>query len=199
MLTRLDQQLAFILELDKLKGVLRRTLLVDGTRNENTAEHSWHIAVMVPLLAEHAPPPVDVARVTKMLLVHDVIEIDAGDTYCYDPAANLDKAQRERRAADRLFGLLPPDQRDDLRALWEEFERNDTPDARFANALDRFQALLNNFHSHGRSWQQHHVTLAQVQQRMSPIAVASPTLAAHVQSLLTEAVQRGYLADEKRG
>ena len=132
---RLARQIDFVLELDRLKGILRQTVLTDGSRPENSAEHSWHIAVMVLVLAEHAEGEIDALRVLKMLLVHDVVEIDAGDTFCYDTQANGDKDVREREAADRLFGLLPPDQGAELRSLWEEFEARESAEARFAAAL----------------------------------------------------------------
>src|SRR5437762_7515762 len=144
---RFEQQIRFILEIDKLKTILRRTYLLNVDRSENTAEHSWHLAIMAILLAEHANEPVDVSRVVKMVLIHDIVEIDAGDTYFYDAAAALDKSEREQAAADRLFGILPPDQGLELRELWEEFEANETADARFALALDRFIPQLHNYHT----------------------------------------------------
>src|SRR5205085_4352444 len=136
---RLERQFAFVREIDRLKGVLRRTTLHDGSRKENSAEHSWHLATMALVLAEYAPNDADVLRAVQLCLVHDVVEIDAGDTFAYDAAANVDKAAREQAAATRVFGLLPLDQAIALRALWEEFEQNETPTARFANALDRLQ------------------------------------------------------------
>src|SRR2546428_995639 len=129
---RLDLQIRFILEIDKLKTIIRRTYLLNTDRAENTAEHSWHLAIMAMLLAEHANEPVNVSRVVKMVLIHDIVEIDAGDTYFYDTAAALDKAEREHAAADRLFGILPPDQGNEFRLLWEELEACQTPDARVA-------------------------------------------------------------------
>ncbi len=138
----LSRQLAFIVELDKLKRILRQTLVMDGSRRENSAEHSWHLAVMAVLLSEHAREAVDVQRVVKMLLIHDVVEIDAGDTFCYDAAATVGKEERERGAAERLFGLLPEEQAEELHELWEEFEARGTAEAQFANALDRLQGLL---------------------------------------------------------
>src|SRR2546422_9454252 len=152
---RLDLQIRFILEIDKLKTILRRTYLLNEDRAENTAEHSWHLAIMALLLAEHANEPVNVARVVKMVLVHDIVEIDAGDTYFYDTAAALDKSEREHAAADRLYGILPADQGKELRDLWEEFEAAKTADARFALALDRFMPQLHNYHTHGRAWAEH--------------------------------------------
>ena len=173
---RLERQLRFIAEIDRLKRVLRRTLLTDGSRRENSAEHSWHIALMAPLLAEYASADVDVGRVVRMLLVHDVVEIDAGDTFAYDATGNADRAEREGRAADRLFGLLPPDQAVELRALWEEFEAVATPDARFAHAVDRLQPLLQNLSTEGGTWRTHGVTRDQVVGRMRAIEDAAPGL-----------------------
>lgn len=171
---RPSQQLAFIVEIDRLKRVLRRTWLCDHSRPENSAEHSWHLATMAVLLAEHADPMVDIARVTRMVLVHDIVEIDAGDTYAYDDVGNGSREARERAAADRLFALLPEDQGAQLRALWEEFEVRQTVDARYAAALDRLQPLLNNDRSGGGSWRTHHVTRDQVLERMEPIQDALP-------------------------
>ena len=166
---RFVKQLRFIVEIDKLKRVLRRTLLTDQSRRENSAEHSWHIALMAPLLAEYAAEEIDVLRVMKMLLVHDLVEIDAGDTFAYDAAGHLDKEDRERAAADRVFGLLPEDQATELRSLWNEFEVSETPEARFALALDRLQPLLQNVHADGGTWRSHGVTREQVVERMRPI------------------------------
>lgn len=141
-MTRLDQQLAFILEIDKLKEVLRQTRLITGERRENSAEHSWHIALLAILLAEYANTPVDVLRVVKMLLIHDIVEIDAGDTFAYSAVPKAEQALREQLAAQRIFGLLPPDQEEEFVALWEEFEAGATPEAQFAHALDRFMPFL---------------------------------------------------------
>src|SRR5438874_9575925 len=139
---RFERQIRFILEIDKLKTIMRRTYLIHADRAENTAEHSWHLAIMAILLAEHANEPVDVTRVVKMVLVHDIVEIDAGDTYFYDTAAALDKSEREHAASARIFGILPDDQGKELGELWEEFEKGESPDARFALALDRFMPQL---------------------------------------------------------
>lgn len=173
---RFAQQIRFIVEIDKLKRVLRRTLLTDKSRRENSAEHSWHIALMAPILAEHAADEIDVLRVVKMLLVHDLVEIDAGDTFAYDAAGHLDKEERERAAADRVFGLLPDDQALELRHLWNEFELSETADARFALALDRLQPLLQNVHAEGGTWRSHGVTKDQVLERMTPIRRTSEFL-----------------------
>jgi putative hydrolase of HD superfamily len=190
---RLSQQFAFCLEIDRLKQVNRQTLIADGTRRENDAEHSWHLAVMASLLAEYAPPGADVARVTRMLLLHDVVEIDAGDTYCYDPSACATQADRERAAADRIFALLPSDQASAFRKLWEEFESRQTPEARFAAALDRVQPVLLNYHTQGRAWLEHGVTRGQVIARNRHIEAGAPRLWTYIEQLIDDAVAKGYL------
>jgi putative hydrolase of HD superfamily len=156
---RLKKQIAFIEEIDGLKKICRKTLLMDGTRCENDAEHSWHLAVMAMLLCEYSAQHIDLLRVMKMVLIHDIVEIDAGDTYCYDCEGNVDKREREEKAAERLFSILPADQAAELRALWEEFEECKTPEARFAASLDRFQPLLHNYRTQGRSWKEHRITI----------------------------------------
>jgi putative hydrolase of HD superfamily len=173
---RLARQLDFLVEVDRLKGVLRRTTLCDGSRPENSAEHSWHLALSALVLAEYAGPGVDVMRAVRMLLVHDLVEIDAGDTFAYDAAANEGRAERERQAARRVFGLLPDPQGAELHRLWEEFEAETTPDARFAAAVDRLQPLLANDRSGGGSWRAHGIARAQVVQRMAPIEAALPAV-----------------------
>lgn len=192
-MNRIQEQLAFLVEVDRLKGVLRQTLLCDGTRRENSAEHSWHLALMATVLAEHARPAVNASRVIRMLLVHDLVEIDAGDTFAYDAGANADREAREQRAADRIFGLLPAEQGRELRDLWEEFERADSADARAAVALDRLQPLLNNHHTDGGSWRTHGVRRAQVLKRMDPIRVALPTLWPTVESIVAENCSLGHI------
>jgi 5'-deoxynucleotidase YfbR-like HD superfamily hydrolase len=190
---RFEQQIRFILEIDKLKTILRRTYLINADRAENTAEHSWHLALMAILLAEYANEPVDVARVVKMVLVHDIVEIDAGDTYFYDTTAALDKSKREQAAADRLFGILPADQGKELRDLWEEFEAAQTADARFALALDRFMPQLHNYHTQGRSWAEHGITADQVLDRNECMAEGSSKLWDCARALLDDAVAKGLL------
>jgi len=191
---RLTRQIAFVLELDKLKTVARQTLLVDGSRRETDGEHSWHIATMAHVLAEYAPPGTDIGRVTAMLLLHDVVEIDAGDTFIHDEAGALDKEARERQAANRLFGLLPDDQRDAFRALWAEFEAKATNEAIFADALDRMQPILNNFATQGHTWRLHTVTADKVFRLIERIDRGAPALGAYTRELVEEAVRRGYLA-----
>jgi putative hydrolase of HD superfamily len=173
---RIDQQLVFLVEADKLKNVLRRTMLTDGSRQENTAEHSWHLALSAMVLEEYASSPVNLPRVLRMLVVHDLVEIDAGDTFAYDAAGNATKEERERRAADRIFGLLPTALREDLRSLWEEFDEAATPEARFANAIDRIQPFLQNRENHGGTWHLHNLSREQVLARMDPVRTALPPL-----------------------
>lgn len=189
----LVSQLAFLVEIDKLKGVLRQTLLCDRSRQENTAEHSWHLAMAAIVLSEYADDGVDIARVIRMALVHDIVEIDAGDTFAYDVSANIDREKREQVAADRIFGLLPPEQGAELRTLWEEFEAQQTPDARFAVALDRLQPLLNNHHSQGGSWRAHSVARDQVLRRMAPIEAAIPALWPAVLEIVEENCALGHI------
>ena len=191
---RLQRQIRFILEIDALKGVLRRTYLPGADRPENSAEHSWHVAVMAVLLAEHANETVDVARVVRMLLIHDVVEVDAGDTYVYDTAGAEAKAEREVRAADRVFGLLPEDQGRELRALWEEFEEGRTAEARFAAALDRLMPVLHNVHTGGRSWREHGITADRVIARNARMSEGSEALWEYARSLIEDAVEKGHLA-----
>jgi putative hydrolase of HD superfamily len=190
---RLALQLRFVHEVDRLKGILRRTLVTDGSRNENSAEHSWHLALMVLVLAEHGPAELDLLRVVRMALIHDVVEIDAGDTFAYDPKGQAHQAEREQRAAERLFGLLPTDQAQELRAAWDEFEARTTPEARFAHAVDRLQPLLLNLANEGHSWMEHGVRRHQVEDRMAVIGEASEALAEEVQRLLDFAVEQGWL------
>lgn len=190
---RLKKQMEFLLEIDKLKTILRRTLLTDGSRRENSAEHSWHLAVMALILSEYANTKIDLFRVIKILLIHDLVEIDAGDTFVYDLQGNRDKEEREKRAAERLFGLLPPDQAEDLHALWKEFEEEQTPEALFASALDRLQPLLHNYFTQGTIWRQHQITGNQVLTVNRKIERGSPTLWNLAESLVRELIEKGFL------
>lgn len=193
---RLEQQITFVRELDKLKRVQRQTWLTDTSRQENSAEHSWHIAVMAMVLAEYAPgDDLDIGRVIQMLLIHDIVEIDAGDTFCYDRAAVAYQAAHEKRAAERLFGLLPQHLADRFRNLWEEFEARETPEALLANSLDRLQPILNNYHSGGKSWGAHGITRDQVRERNRIVADGAPELWAYIEDLLQRAVDKGMLKD----
>lgn len=198
MTDRLTQQLQFIAEIDRLKQILRQTWLLDASRRENDAEHSWHIAVMALLLVEHAEAPVDLSRVVRMLLIHDVVEIDAGDTFIYDTAGHADKDEREQRAADRIFGLLPPDQAAELRALWDEFEARDSAEARYAAAIDRLQPLMHNYLTQGKAWQAHGVTADQVLAMNRPrIGAASAALWQAAERMIAESVAKGWLLPPK--
>jgi putative hydrolase of HD superfamily len=174
--SRIQQQVIFLVEADKLKSVLRRTLLTDGSRRENTAEHSWHLALAAIVLEEYAAAPVNMAKVLRMLAVHDVVEIDAGDTFAYDKAGNATKEERELRAAERIFGLLPEELGAGLRALWQEFEENATPESRFANAVDRIQPLLQNKETSGGTWRIYNLSREEIMKRMDPIRTAMPRL-----------------------
>jgi putative hydrolase of HD superfamily len=191
---RLQQQIRFILEIDGLKGVLRWSYLLRLDRPENSAEHSWHVAIMAVLLAEHANEPVDVSRVVRMLLVHDIVEVDAGDTYVYDATGVTAKAEREARAAERLFGMLPEDQGRELRAPWEEFEAGHTGEARFAAAVDRLMPVLHNVYTAGRSWREHGITADRVIARNATISEGSEALWEYARSLIEGAVAKGHLA-----
>lgn len=193
---RLDAQIRFAIEIDKVKHVLRQTDLMDGSRRENDAEHSWHLGVMAMLLVEHAAGDVDLARVVRMVLIHDLVEIDAGDTFCYDVEGAKDKAEREQAAAERIFGMLPGDQAAEFRALWDEFEARGTPDAKFAASLDRLQPLLHNYHTQGAAWRRHGIVRSQVVAHNRHIAEGAPALWDYARRLIDSAVARGYLADE---
>ena len=192
---RLAQQMAFLVEADRLKSIIRRTPLGDNSRLENSAEHSWHLAVAALALREHAPADLDLSRVLELVAIHDLVEIDAGDTFAYDAGANRDRAAREQAAADRLFGLLPPDQAVELRSLWDEFEAGETPDARFALALDRLQPLLQNVHSDGGTWRTHGVTREQVLERMRPIEAVSAEVWRYVEGVIDRVWAVGWLRD----
>ena len=190
---RLARQLEFCLELDRVKQVLRRNTLTDGSRRENDAEHLWHVAVMAAVLAEHADEPVDVARVMTMLLLHDVVEIDAGDAFLYDAVARAAAVEKERVAAERIFGLLPVDQAVELRSLWEEFEQRSTADARFARALDRLQPMLLNAAGGGGGWRDNGVVATQVAANEAVVARGSASLAAVARAVVDGAVADGIL------
>ena len=191
--TRLQAQIQFIVEIDKLKHVLRQTRLMDKSRRENDAEHSWHLAMMAIVLSEYADPQVDLLRVLKMVLIHDLVEIDAGDTFCYDAIAVQDQSDREQKAADRLFGMLPENLEKELRSLWEEFEAKSSIDAQFATALDRLQPLLHNYYTQGGTWKMANVTEAQVRKRMAPVSIGSSVLGKFVDEVITDAVRQGFI------
>jgi 5'-deoxynucleotidase YfbR-like HD superfamily hydrolase len=190
----LDRQIRFVLEADRLKTVTRQSVITGESRRENSAEHSWHLAVMAVVLAEHAPPGTDLGKVGAMLVLHDLVEIDAGDLFLYsDAAAQARQEEAERAAADRLFAILPPAQATELRGLWEEFEERRTPEARFARALDRLQPMLLNMQTRGGTWTAHGVTLDQVLPKVDLIEEGSASLGAYARTMIATAVQRGFL------
>lgn len=191
---RFQKQIGFILEIDKLKHIFRQTVLLDRSRTENDAEHSWHLAMMAILLSEYANEQgIDIFRVVKMVLVHDLVEIDAGDTFAYDEKGHEDKEERELQAADRLFNLLPQDQAKEIYDLWREFEERHTAESRFAASLDRLQPLLHNYHTEGVAWNKHGVTSDKVIERNQYIAEGSQTLWVYAESLIRDAVEKGTL------
>jgi 5'-deoxynucleotidase YfbR-like HD superfamily hydrolase len=194
---RLDEQMRFVAEIGKLKAVLRQTVLAgEGLgRPENSAEHSWHLGVMAQILAEHAPPGTDLSRVTGMVLLHDIVEIDVGDLFLYADAEQQRRQEiAERVAADRIFALLPGDQGAFLRHLWDEFMARQSPEAKFARALDRLQPMLENFHAGGGTWKRHAITADQVLAKVQLIEDGSPTLGAFARILVSRAVSDGLLA-----
>ncbi len=190
---RLEQQICFITEIDKLKAVDRRSYILGGERLENSAEHSWHIVMLAMVLAEHANQPVDLLRVMQMLALHDLVEIDAGDTFCYDEQGNLSKTQRETQAAERIFGLLPEDQRDKFHALWREFEERGSAESKFANAMDRLMPTLHNYNAQGRPWKEHGVRSEQVFERIAPIGDGAQTLWEYAHRVIEDSIEKGYL------
>jgi putative hydrolases of HD superfamily len=189
---RLRQQLAFVVEADRLKTVLRRSPLAAADRRENDAEHSWHIALMAVVLAEYADEPVDVGRVVQLVVVHDLVEIYAGDTFLYDDAMTATQPDRERAAAEVLFGMLPADQGSWLRGLWDEFESRQTPESRFAKAMDRLEPILLNWMARGGTWHTPGVTAPAVRERTSMIGDASAALWDAGQALIDESERRGW-------
>lgn len=193
---RLEQQRNFIVEVDKVKNIIRQTYLSDGKRKENDAEHSWHLALMAVLLKEYAAQEVDLARVVPMVLIHDLVEIDAGDTYAYDEKAAMDKEIREKKAANRIFGLLPEEQGTYLRSLWDEFEAYETSEAKFAHVLDNFQPLLLNHVSDGKSWTEHGVKKSQIYKRNSRVAESAPKIWEYMQELIELHIQKGHVIDD---
>lgn len=194
---RLTGQIEFLVEVDKLKNVLRRTFLIDKSRNENVAEHSWHISLMALLMKEHADnPDMDLYRVIRMLLLHDLVEIDAGDTFAYDAQGYLDKEERENAAARRLFGILPDDQQDEWMTLWREFEDGLTYESRYAAAIDRLHPVIHNYYTGGASWQKNRIVRSQVIERLAPIQTVSETLWTFSMELLQRAVDKGILLDD---
>lgn len=192
---RLDQQLKFTAEVDKMTSILRRTLLVDGSRRENDAEHSWHIALMTLLFKEYCIAPVNVERAAKMCLIHDLIEIYAGDTFAYDPVGNKDKQERESKAADKLFAQLPEEQGREFRSLWEEFDAMQTNDAKYAACMDRLQPFLHNTLTSGHTWVESGTCRSNVEKRMAIIKDFMPEVYKWVQANINNAIKMGWLKE----
>ena len=192
---KLQQQMVFIAEVDKLKNIFRRTILTDSSRRENDAEHSWHLALMAIVLEEYAAEPVNLGRVLAMVTVHDLIEIYAGDTFAFDTAANQDKAQREEAAAEKLFGMLDKEQGQELRQLWEEFDAMNTADSRFAASLDRIQPFMHNVLTEGHTWKLGTVTKEQVYRRMAPVKTGTPALWPWLESQVAAAIEKGWIKE----
>ena len=190
----LEDQMKFIIEIDKLKTIHRKAKIMHGDRLENDAEHTWHLAMMALILHPHANQEVDLLKVFKMLLVHDLVEIDAGDTFAYDTVGYQDKYERELRAANRIFGMLPQAQAEELMDLWQEYEERGTKEAKFASALDRLQPLIHNHHNQGDTWQKYGITQEQVLRRNEEISEGSSVLWEYAQSIIADAVERGYLS-----
>ena len=193
---RLKKQMEFALEMDKEKGIGRQTYILNALRKENDAEHGWHLAIMTMLLSEYANEKIDIGRTIEMVVIHDVVEIDAGDTYAYDDAGNLTKAEREKKAADRIFGMLSPEQGQYFMDLWLEFEEASTPEAKFATAIDRVQPLMLNDASNGLAWREHEVAASKVRDRaLKKIKPGSEKLYEMVIEIIGENVQKGNLRD----
>lgn len=190
---RLDQQLRFTAEIDKMTSILRRTMLIDNSRRENDAEHSWHIAVMALIFNEYTTAPVDISRAVKMCVIHDLIEIYAGDTFAYDPKGNLDKAEREAAAADKLFAQLPSEQGKEIRSLWEEFDEMQTNDAKYAACMDRLQPFLHNTLTSGHTWIESGTNRASVEKRTAIIKEFMPEVYKWIEKNIDNAIEKGWL------
>ena len=193
---RLLKQIKFITEIDKLKRIYRQNIVIGTERNENDAEHSWHLAVMALLLSEYfADKDIDTLKAVKMVLIHDLVEIDAGDTFCYDEKGYEDKEEREMKAAERLFNILPSDQAQEIWELWREFEELNTAEARFAACLDRFQPLILNYYTGGHTWQKPGVTSAKVLKRNGLLEENAPELWEYVKEAVKDSIEKGYLKE----
>ena len=196
---RLEQQLDFLREIDKEKQIFRQTYLADGQRKENDAEHAWHMAVMACLLKEYANEEVDLLHVIRMILIHDVVEIDAGDTYAYDEAAKATQREREEKAASRIFGMLPAEQAKELLDLWEEFEAGKTKEARFARAMDNFQPLMLNDATNGRAWEEHKVAVSKILKRNERTPKGAKDLWEYAKENFVEKhVDLGHIIDDRQ-
>ena len=192
---RLEQQFAFIREIDKEKFIGRQTYLTDGERKENDAEHAWHMAIMTVLLAEYSNEPIDVLKTVTMLLIHDLVEIDAGDTYAYDEEAKKTQRERELKGAERIFGMLPPDQGEKLRSLWDEFEAGETKEAKFAITLDKTQPIMLNDATDGRAWMEHGVKKEQIMARNKKTPDGSVKIWDYFEKIINKNVEKGRIKE----
>lgn len=190
---RLLKDIDFIIELDKMKSIIRQTSLIGKEQREDDAQHSWHIAVMAMVLGEYSNEEIDICKVIKMLLVHDLVEIYAGDTFCYDKKGNESKKERELMAADKIFNILEEDKGKELRALWEEFEEQKTPEALFAASMDRLQPMLNNYYNNGGTWQKYNVAKEDIYKRISPLKDSSEELWKFAENMIEDAYKRGLI------
>ncbi len=190
---KLRNQIKFVMIIDDMKNIFRRNLIIDGSRRENDAEHSWHFAMLAMILEEYSAEKINIERVLKIALVHDLIEVYAGDTFAYDEKGNEDKHDREMQAAEKLFGILDPVQGAEIRALWDEFEQMETPEARYANAIDRIQPLILNYMTNGHTWKEGNVHSTQIYKRMDIIRTATPELWHIVEGIISTSVEIGIL------
>lgn len=194
---RLLKDMEFIVELDKMKSILRQTSLINEDRREDDAQHSWHISVMAMVLSEYSNEKIDVCKVIKMLLTHDLVEIFAGDTFCYDKEGNNDKRERELIAAEKIFGMLEEDKGKELRALWDEFEEMKTPESLFAASMDRLQPMLNNYHNNGGTWGKFNVAKEEIYKRIAPLKKSSDEIWSFAEKMIEDAANRGLIKKER--
>jgi len=195
-MTDLERRLAFLTEIDKMKCIYRKNIVIDRSRNEDDASHSWHMAMCALVLADYAPNEIDMLTVLKMCLVHDLVEIYAGDTYCYDAAGHVDKLEREQKAADKLFAMLPGEQGTELRTLWEKFDALDGPEACYAAAIDRMQPFLLNYNTDGHTWHFAKVTRKMLEKRLGPVKDALPAVWEQLQQMIEVCLEKGWLYPE---
>lgn len=198
-MSRLEKQFDFIKEIDKEKGIIRQNYITAADRRETDSDHAWHLAMMTILLGEYSNQPIDILRTVTMVLIHDIVEIDAGDTYAYDEKSKIDQHEREQLAADRIFGLLPDDQAAKLRAIWKEFEARETPEAKFARTMDHLQPLMLNDATNGRAWREHGVMLSQILKRNADTGEVSKELWDYAKANFIEPnVEKGNIIDDKQ-
>lgn len=193
--SRLWKDMEFIVELDKMKSIFRETSIIGEDRREDDAQHSWHISLMAVILAEYSDEKIELLKVIKMLLIHDLVEIFAGDTFCYDEKGNEDKRERELEAAEKIFGMLDEDKGRELRALWDEFEEIETPEAKFATAMDRFQPMLSNYHNNGGTWKKYGIKQSDIYKRIEPVQQTSQEIWKYVEYIIEDAFDKGLIKE----